>query len=91
MYIGYEQVAVAGVVLDAAALAIPATATLVELQADTTAVRYTMDGVIAPTGVLGMLLLVTEPPKLFLREDLANIQFFGDGGVAGVLKLHYIA
>jgi len=90
MYIGYEQVAVAGVVLDAAALAIPATATLVELQADTTAVRYTMDGT-APTGVLGMLLLVTEPPKLFLREDLANIQFFGDGGVAGVLKLHYIA
>jgi hypothetical protein len=89
MYLLYEQVVVDTFVKDIAALSPPGGATHVELQANTQAVRYTMDDTTDPTASVGMLLLVTEPPKLFLIEDLVRIKFISAVGTNGVLNLHY--
>ena len=88
-YIGYEQVAVAGVVVDFTSFTLPAgSATHVELQAETANIRYTMDGTV-PTGTVGMLLINGAGPLAFLIEDLLTARFFGDGGAAAMLHVHY--
>ena len=91
MYLSFEQVAVDGTVKTASALTIPANATGVEIQADTQAVRYTMDNASTPTSSSGMQFLTTSEPRYFLIEDLKRIKFTQGAGGAGVLNLHYHA
>jgi len=90
-YLSYEQIAVSNAVLDVGDLTVPARATHAELQADTSNVRYTMDGATDPTTTSGMLLLTTSDPKLFLIRDVRNIRFIRNGGVDGRLNIHYSA
>lgn len=90
-YLSYEQIAVSNAVLDEDDLTIPGRASLAELQADTSHIRYTMDGVTNPTVGSGMLLLTTSDPKLFLIKDVQNIRFIRNGAVNGNLNIHYIA
>lgn len=90
MYLKFEQVASSAVVKSAASLVnFPANAMGAELQADTQAIRYTMDGVTAPTASSGMLLLTTDHPKYFTVEDLKRIKFVQSAGGAGKLNVHY--
>lgn len=63
----------------------------VEIQADTQAIRYTMDGVTAPASGVGMLLLTTEPPRTFLIEDFKKIKFTQGAGGAGNLNIQYVS
>jgi hypothetical protein len=91
VYLSYEQVAVDGTVKDVSDLTIPANATHAELQVDTQNMRYTLDGTIVPTGVVGFVMLTTEPPLLFLVEDLRNIQFTQTAAGAANLNIHYVA
>lgn len=91
MFLSFEQVAVAGSVLDSTAFTIPPKASGVDLQADTNDIRYTMDNVTPPSGTAGMLLLVTEPPRYFEITDLKRIKIIGDGGAAAKLNVHYHA
>jgi hypothetical protein len=90
-YLSYEQVAVSNAVKDVDDLTVPAEATHAELQADTNAIRYTMDGATAPTTSSGMLLLTTSDPKLFLIEDIKNIKVIRNGASDGNLNVHYCA
>lgn len=88
-YIGYEQVPVAGVVVGFASFTLPAgCATHMELQAETANIRYTMDGTI-PDATTGMLLINGSDPVAFLIENLLTARFFGDGGAAAMLHVHY--
>ena len=91
MFIGFEQIAVSTSVLKFSDLvnAVKSQATYVELQADTHHVRFTMDGATDPTTSAGMLLLITEPPRQFLGEDLKNIRFIRDGAADCKLNIHY--
>lgn len=91
MFLSYEQVASSGVVKTVSDLTIPANATQAELQADTQDIRYTMDGSTNPTSTLGMLLVTTHHPKLFLISDVKRIRFIQGSGGAGNLNLHYVA
>lgn len=91
MYLRYEQVAADNTVKTVAALNVHANATLVELQACTNDVRYTMDNATNPTQTSGMVLLTTQPPKTFLIEDLNRIRFTRGAAVDGNLNLHYAA
>ena len=79
-YLSFEQVAVSNSVLTETSFTIPAKATHVELQASVAGVAYTMDGSTDPTVSAGMVLLVTEPPKAFLVQDLKNMKFIRFGG-----------
>ena len=88
MFIGYEQIAVSTSVLDVDDLTIPSGTSHAELQAGTNHVAYTMDGT-APTSSTGMLLLTTEPPRLFLIEDVLRMKFIQRTG-GGTLNIHYI-
>lgn len=90
-YLSYEQVAVSNAVKDVDDLTLPAEATHAELQADTNAIRYTMDGTTDPTTSTGMLLLTTSDPKLFLLEDVKNIKVIRNGASDGKLNIHYCA
>ena len=89
-YLSHEQVAAQVSVLGVGAFEIPANATHVELQASTQNVVYTMDGFSDPTATEGMVLLTTEPPKLFLIQDLRNMRFVR-GAAGAMLELHYLA
>ncbi len=91
MYLSYEQVAATNVVKTAAALTIPANATMVELQSDTQDVRYTMDNTTDPTQTSGMILLVSLPENTFLIEDLKRIRFVRGAGTDANLNIHYAA
>ena len=86
-YIAYEQVAISNVVKTVAELSPPANATHCEVQAETDAIRYTMDGSV-PTASSGMLLLIVHPPKSFLIEDLKLIKFIKETNDAS-LNIHY--
>lgn len=89
MYLGFEQAVVDTFHQTISALeGPPAGATHAELQADTNHVRYTMDGTV-PTMSKGMLLLTTEPPKLFLIEDLLRIKFISAAATNAKLNIHY--
>lgn len=91
-YISHEQVIAGDAVRGVGFLNIPVTATHVELQAAVQPIRYTMDGSSNPNETTdGMVLLVTEPPKLFLIQDLQKIRFKRGAGTNGNLNLHYIA
>ena len=88
IYASYEQVAVSMSVLDVDDLTVPAVATHAELQADTNAIRYTMDGT-DPTTSSGMLLHSLDEPKTFLIGDIRNMKFIRDGGTNANLNVHY--
>jgi len=88
-FIAYQQVPSSAAVKSNQHLQIPAIATHCELQADTQAIRYTMDNETTPTASFGMLLLITEGPKTFLIEDLIRIKFIQGAGGAGNLNIHY--
>ncbi len=88
-YVGYEQEAATDTVKTVSSLTVPANATLVELQADTQDVRYTMDNATDPSQTSGMVLLTTHVPKLFSVEDLRRIRFVRGAGSNGNLNLHY--
>lgn len=90
MYLSYQQAVVDTFHKTVADLTVPAKATHVELQADTQHVRYTMDDSTVPTISSGMLLLTTEPPKLFLIEDLRRIKFISAAVTNGKLNCHYL-
>lgn len=90
MYLLFEREASGAAVKTVSDLAPPGEATHAELQADTQAIRYTMDGVTDPTSSSGMLLLTTSDPKLFLIEDLKRIRFIQGAGGAGGLNVHYL-
>ena len=88
-FIGFQQIAVAGVELTAAALAVPAGAAGAYLQADQADIRYRMDG--GPAGVgIGMLLQNGLAPEAFHITDLNRIRFIWDG-VNATLGVHYYA
>ena len=88
-YLSYEQVAVSNTVLTSSSLTIPANATRAELQADTSNIRYTMDGATDPTVASGMLLLTTSDPMDFPIGDILNLRFIRNGGSDGNLNVHY--
>ena len=90
MYLRFEQIAVTATAKGVAELTIPEQVTGAELQAITAAIRYTMDGVVAATATVGMLLLTTDAPKYFNIEDVKNISFIRDAGAAE-LNIHYVA
>lgn len=87
MFLSYQRIATSATVKGLADLIIPPKATFAELQADTGSIRYRLDGG-EPSSANGMLLLVTEPPRLFLIEDLRKISFCQGSG-AGNLNIHY--
>lgn len=87
----FQRVASSAAVKTVADITVPPKATSVEIQADTQAVRYTMDDETDPTSTLGMLFLTTEGPKEFLIEDLQRIRFTQGAGGAGALNFHFIA
>ena len=89
-YLLFEQEAISNSVKTVADLAPPANATHCELQADTGAIRYTMDGT-APTVSSGMQLLTTSDPKTFLIADLKAIKFIRNAAQDAVLNIHYFA
>ena len=91
LYIGFQQVVASSAVKTVADLTVPAKATAVEIQADDQSVRYTMDDATNPTADVGMVFLVTEPPKTFLIEDLRRIRFIRGAGSDGNLNFHYLA
>lgn len=91
MFIGFEQVAVSTSVLDVNDLTIPANATSALLQADTSSIRFTMDGSTNPSTTSGMLLINGAQPKEFLINDIRNIKFRRDGSTDGNLNVHYAA
>jgi hypothetical protein len=66
-------------------------AALIEIQADTNNVRYTMDDVTDPTQTVGMLFRVTDPPKTFLMEDVTRIRFTRGAAANGNLNFHIIS
>lgn len=88
MYINFEQVAISNAVKTLADLTVPANATKAELMG-TTAIRYTMDNVIAPTTSKGMILRATDPPKTFLIEDVKRIKFIRNAAADTTLEIHY--
>lgn len=90
MFSKYERVASDANVKTHAQFNPPQGCTHVEIQADTQAVRYTMDGITNPTASLGMLFLTTEPPRTFLYEDFRRIKFTQGAGGAGALNAHYV-
>lgn len=87
-YVGFERVASSGAVKTVSDLTVPANATGAELQADTQAIRYTMDGT-APASGSGMLLLTTEGPKYFNIDEIRALKFIQGAGGAGGLNIHY--
>lgn len=89
MYLDFAQKTVTNAVLEVTDY--PKNATLVELQADVQEIRYTMDGSTDPTVSTGMILLVTEPPKLFSIEDLSRAKFFRGAGSDATLLIHYLS
>lgn len=91
MYLNYQQVASTDAVQTVAALTVPARATHAELQADTNNVRYTMDNATDPDQLVGMVLLVTSEPKLFLIDDIRRIRFHRGAAANGNLNIHYFA
>lgn len=90
-FLSYEQVVASNAVKTSADLNIPDNATSATLQADTQAIRYTMDNTTNPTTSSGMLLLTTEPPREFSIEDISRIRFIRDGASNGNLNVHYYA
>ncbi|KKM08381.1 hypothetical protein LCGC14_1724340 [marine sediment metagenome] len=91
MYLSYEQVAATNVVKTVVALTVPGNATMVELQADTQDVRFTMDDTTDPTQTSGMIMLVSLPKNMYLIEDLQRIRFVRGAGTDANLNLHYSA
>jgi hypothetical protein len=91
MYVGYEQVTATAATKTVNDLTVPSNATHAELQADTQNVRYTMDNSSGPSQTVGMVLVTTHAPKLFLIEDIRRIRFQRGAGSDGVLNVHYIS
>ena len=91
MYLSFQRVASDATAKTQSAFTIPAKATAVELQADTQAIRYTMDNATDPTSSSGMLFLTTEEPKFFLIDDFRRIRFTQGAGGAGGLNVHYLS
>lgn len=95
MYLFFERIVASSGVKDIDDTTVSATnlgkSTMVELQADTANVRYTMDNVTAPSVTSGMRLLTTSEPKTFLIEDFRKIKFIREGGSDGGLNIHYFA
>jgi hypothetical protein len=91
MFLSYEQVIADATVKTVVDLTVPANATMAELQADTQNIRYTMDNINDPTQAVGMVLLTTEPPRMFLIEDLLRIRFTRGANANANLNIHYAA
>jgi len=90
MYLGYQRIAITDLVqLGSAAFTLPVGVNMAELQSETSAVRYTMDNATNPSTSQGMLLRLTDEPKLFLIENLLRMRFCRDGGANAVLNVHY--
>lgn len=89
MYLDFEQITATDTVKTVAALSIPATATMAELQADTQPVRYTMDGATDPTASSGMVLATSHMPKQFTTDELQSLRFIRGAGSDGKLNVHY--
>lgn len=88
-FLSYERVEATDNVQDVDALTVPANATLVDVQADTNDVRYTMDGDTDPDQAVGMIIHTDEPARSFLVEDLNRIRFHRGAATNGWLNLHY--
>lgn len=88
-FVGYEQVVVTSAIQTVSALTVPANATHAELQAETNHIRYRMDGGV-PGSSSGMLLVAGSDPRVFLIEEVRNIQFVKDAG-SPKLNVHYWA
>ena len=89
-YLLQERIIAQDAIQDVSALNIPNNATHAELQARVQNVAYTMDGSDPNQTTTGMVFLTTEPPKLFLIEDVQNIRFKRSTGTNGNLNIHYI-
>ena len=89
MYTGFDSVASDATVKTVADVTVPTGATHVEIQAVTQAVSYTMDDATDPTATAGMQFLITDPPRVFLIEDLNRIRFTQGAGGVGLLNFHF--
>lgn len=75
MFLSYEQVTVARVIVTTSAdFTIPTNATRVELQVVTANTRYRVDGV-DPSRTVGMLFLTNRDSRQFSIEDFKNMRF----------------
>lgn len=99
MYLYFQQIASSGSVQsftdiaaaeNAAQKLLVGKSTLCELQATAANISYTMDNVTDPTATKGMVLLTTEPPKLFINDDLKRIRFISVSG-SPMLNIHFLA
>lgn len=84
----HEEIAATAGVKDASSLNIPPTATSALLQADTSDIRYTMDGS-DPTQTSGMVLVNGLEPEDFLIQDIRQLKFTRGSGSDGNLNVHY--
>ncbi len=89
MYLGFERIEAAGVVLTTAALTVPGGATGAEIVTDTQDVRYTMDDVTDPAQASGMIFKVADEPKQFGIDDINRIRFMRGNANSGFLNIHY--
>lgn len=88
MFIRYEQITISTArVYSVNDLSPNPLATSVMLQAASANIRYTMDGT-PPTTAIGMLLLTTSEPEMFLMEDFKRIKFIAASGTP-TLNIHY--
>lgn len=87
-YLLHEEIVASAAVKDASSLNIPSTATSARLQADTSDIRYTMDGS-NPTQTSGMVLVNGLEPEDFLIQDVYNIRFTRGSASDGNLNIHY--
>lgn len=91
VYIKHERITATSSVKGADTLDIPAEATHAELQADSSDIRYSMDGANDPTQSAGMILFNSGEERLFLIEDIKRIRFTRGTIYDGGLNVHYIA
>lgn len=90
-FVGHDVESATASVKTATDLTIPANATGVELQADTSDIRYTMDDATDPTQITGMVLVNGLDPEPFLIQDLRKIRFTRGSGSNGNLNCHFWA
>jgi hypothetical protein len=59
------------------------------MRLETAQIRYTVDGVTAPTTTVGTLLEIGESLLLWGTQDIQNFKAIRTGGSSGVLDVHY--
>lgn len=93
-YIAFEVVEADNSIKTVTDLTVPANATHALLQASEADIRYIMSSATPPGNPAentGQVLVTSNPPELFLIEDVNNIRFHRGSATSGRLQIHYIA